>query len=133
MEVKCVIVLCDTLPTGLKANIAAVLGMSLGRYKPELLGNEAHTADGTELPGITTVPVPILSAGADILAQLFADARSLDLVVPFGQAALSTKNYADYRAKLATLTDAKQELQGLLLAGEKKIINKLVGQLPLLR
>ena len=32
MEIKSVILLLDSLPAGLKANIAAVLGMSLGHY-----------------------------------------------------------------------------------------------------
>jgi len=134
MEHKAVIVLCDDLPTGLKANIAAVMGMSLGRYRPDLVGPEAQTADGATLPGITTVPVPILTTDEAGLAEIFASAHgALDLVAPFGSAALTTKNYADYTAKLATLSDAGQGIKGLLLFGDKKTVNKYVGQLPLLR
>ena len=59
MEQKAVIVLCDDLPNGLKANIAAVMGMSLGRYQPDLVGPEVQTGDGATLPGITTVPVTL--------------------------------------------------------------------------
>ena len=54
-------------------------------------------------------------------------------MVPFGIAALTTKTYADYIAKLATLANADQGIKGLLLLGPKKPVNKLVGQLPLLR
>lgn len=134
METKAVIVLCGDLPAGLKANIAAVLGMSLGRYRPELIGVASRTADQTELPGITTIPLPILTSPEADLGDLFEAARaSVDLVVPFGIAALTTKTYAEYQEKLALLTDAQQQIKGLLLLGSKKPVNKLVGQLALLR
>ena len=134
MEQKAVIILCDDLPTGLKANIAAVLGMSLGRYQPNLVGPEALTGDGTSLPGITTIPVPILTTDQMGIDEIFAVARgALELVAPFGTAALSTKNYDDYMRKLASLPDAEQGTKGLLLLGDKKSVNKIVGQLPLLR
>lgn len=110
------------------------MGMSLGRYRPDLVGPEAQNADGTTLPGITTIPVPILTADEAAIAKIFAAAQDdLETVVPFGVAALTTKNYADYMAKLATLADAEQGIKGLLLLGGKKPVNKLVGQLPLLR
>lgn len=134
MDQKAVIVLCDDLPNGLKANIAAVMGMSLGRYQPDLVGPEAQTRDATNLPGITTVPVPILTTDEAGIAKIFSAANGvLDLAIPFGEAALTTKNYTDYIAKLATLSDAEQGIKGLLLLGAKKPVNKLVGQLPLLR
>jgi len=134
MEQKAVIILCDDLPIGLKANIAAVVGMSLGRYHPDLVGPEAQTGDGTKLPGITTVPVPILTSNEANLAEIFAAAHdAIDLAVPFGTAALTTRNYADYTAKLATLADRQQGIKGLLLLGPRKKVNRLIGQLPLLR
>ena len=134
MEQKAVIILCDDLPTGIKANIAAVLGMSLGRYQPNLVGPEALTGDGTSLPGITTIPVPILTTDQMGIDEIFAVSRgALELVAPFGTAALSTKNYDDYMRKLASLPDAEQGTKGLLLLGDKKSVNKIVGQLPLLR
>ena len=82
MEIKSVILLLDSLPAGLKANIAAVLGMSLGHYYPELVGGPATTACGRELPGITTIPVPILSADETVLSEIYLTASDLDLVVP---------------------------------------------------
>ena len=44
---KPVIIVADSLPTGLKANFAAVLGMSLGRLHPDLVG--ADTPAGAAL------------------------------------------------------------------------------------
>ena len=46
MEQKAVIILCDDLPNGLKANIAAVLGMSLNDTNPIWL---VRSADGENL------------------------------------------------------------------------------------
>jgi len=109
------------------------MSMSLGRYHPELVGPDATTADGTALPGITTIPVPILTADGERIAEIFAQADRLDLTVPFTEAALTTKTYADYEAKLAETTADALHIHGLLLFGAKKAINKLVGQLPLLR
>ena len=62
MEYKAVIILSCDLPVGLQANIASILGMSLGHYKPELIGNIVTTSDEKEINGITTIPVPILTA-----------------------------------------------------------------------
>lgn len=133
MNTKSVILLLDSLPTGLKTNIAAVLGMSLGRYRPDLVGGVAITADGRELPGITTIPLPILSADEMVLRDIFLKAGDLDLLVAFGTAALTTKDYDEYRRKLGTLADRDQGVKGLLLCGPEKTINRLVGQLALLR
>jgi len=107
--------------------------MSLGRHHPELVGPPAKTADGTELLGITTIPVPILTAEAEGLTRIFSEAGALDLAIPFTEAALTTKTYADYEAKLAATAASDLGIHGLVLFGAKKAVNKLVGQLPLLR
>jgi hypothetical protein len=133
MNTKSVIILLDSLSSGLKSNIAAILGMSLGRYHPELVGGPVTTADGRELPGITTIPVPILGADESVLNDIFLTASDLDLVVSFGNAALTTKTYDEYRSKLGALGKSEQGVKGLLLCGPKKTVNKLVGQLALLR
>jgi hypothetical protein len=66
---KPVIILTDDLPVGLEANFAAVLAMSLGRSCPDLVGHETPAADGSVLPGITTVPVPLLAAARSELPR----------------------------------------------------------------
>ncbi|MCB1832516.1 DUF2000 family protein [Paracoccus alkenifer] len=82
MGIESVILLLDSLPAGLKANIAAVLGMSLAHYYPEQVGSPATAACGRELPGITTIPVPILNADETVLSEIYLTASDLDLVVP---------------------------------------------------
>ena len=132
MEKKAIIAVSNKLPVGLKANIAAVLCMSLGKSYPDLVGPPAITRDGVTITGITTIPVPILEANPEQLFDLF-NANSLDLVVPFNEAAMTTKNYSDYQAKLLESQSEELQVHGILLYGDRKTINKLAGQLPLLK
>lgn len=84
MEQKAVIVLSRDLPSGLQANIAAVLGMSLGYYQPNLIGDFVITEDKKRIAGITTIPVPILTADEADLQRIFVDSEDFILAIPFG-------------------------------------------------
>lgn len=133
MDEKCVIILSESMPVGLKANIASVLSLSLGRNRPDLVGETVTAADGTNIPGITRIPVPILTAPEAALGDLYAQARVMALVVPFTDAALKTKNYDDYRSQLAAQRTEEMVVHGLLLLGARKDVNRIAGRLPLLR
>lgn len=133
MNVKAVIVVSESLPVGAKANIAAVMGMSLGKHRPELVGDPVTTSDNVVVPGITRIPIPVLTVPDHELSVLWRKGMAIDLVVPFTDAALSTKTYDDYAAKLTSTPSTETALHGLLLIGDKKAVNGIVGQLPLLR
>ncbi|WP_163139130.1 DUF2000 domain-containing protein, partial [Arhodomonas sp. KWT] len=81
MSTKSVIIVDGSLPTGLKANTAAVLAFSLGKACPELVGPPVRCVDGTELPGITTTPLPILESASPALAALHGEAAAGGLTV----------------------------------------------------
>jgi hypothetical protein len=83
---KPVIVLADDLPVGLRSNLAAVLGMSLGKLRPDPVGADTPTKDGFLLPGVTTVAVPVLSAPAAQLPLLFTDAAGLPVRLAYMEA-----------------------------------------------
>lgn len=133
MSVKPVIVLAETLPVGLKANFAAVLGMSLGKLMHDLVGADTSTADGVALPGITTVALPILGAPAADLLPLFISADGLPVRLAYMRSAFEARTYEDYTARIAALPLAHHEPQALLLAGPRKAIDRLCGRLALLR
>ena len=133
MPLKPVIILDQTLPIGLKANFAAVLGMSLGRLHPDLVGADTPAGDGAVLAGITTVALPILGAPASDLPGLFAAAADLPLRLAYMRAAYEARDYADYSARIAALPLANHAPQALLLAGPRKAVDRLCGTLPLLR
>lgn len=133
MPFKPVIILDETLPSGLLANFAAVLGMSLGRLRPDLVGADTLTQDGVALAGITTVALPILGAPAADLPGLFAAAARLPLRLAYLRAAFQARDYADYCARIAEAPLAGHEPQAILLAGPRKAVDRICGRLPLLR
>lgn len=133
MSLKPVIILADDLPTGLKANFAAVLGMSLGQLRPDLVGPPTPAGDGVALAGITTVALPVLGAPAANLPALFEIATDLPLRLAYMRAAFEARDYADYTARIAAAPLADHIPQAILLAGPRKAIDRICGSLPLLR
>ncbi|TGG93247.1 DUF2000 domain-containing protein [Natronospirillum operosum] len=133
MSTKTVIVLADNLPAGLVANFAAVLGMSLGKHFPDLVGDDTVSADGVQLKGITKVPLPVLGAPGGDLPDLFLAAAELPLRCAYMRAAFEASDYADYTLRINSASLAAQIPQGLLLAGPRKAVDRLCGRLPLLR
>ena len=57
---KCVMVIDEQLPHGVIANTAAILGITLGRHLPEVVGADVVDKSGGEHLGIIEFPVPIL-------------------------------------------------------------------------
>lgn len=133
MSLKPVIIVAEELPTGLKANFSAVLGMSLGQLRPDLVGAATPTQDGIALAGITTVALPILGAAAADLPDLFQQAFDLPLRLAYMQAAFEARNYADYSTRIAAEPLAGHAPQAILLVGPRKHIDRICGRLPLLR
>lgn len=51
----------DNLPTGIIANTAAILGITMGMKNSEVVGSNVTDKDGNEHTGIIQFPVPILN------------------------------------------------------------------------
>lgn len=49
---KCVTVIDENLPLGLVANTAAILGITLGRERGEVVGGDVYDGDGNRHLGI---------------------------------------------------------------------------------
>lgn len=133
MSLKPVVILAEDLPTGLKANFAAVLGMTLGQLRPDLVGADTTTQDGVTLPGITTVPLPVLGSPAADLPALHDAARDLPLRLAYMRAAFEARDYADYSVRIASSPLADHTPQAILLAGPRKAVDRICGRLSLLR
>lgn len=133
MSLKPVIILAEDLPTGLKTNFAAVLGMSLGRMRPELIGAETPTQDGIRLPGITTRALPVLGAPAAELPALFDAGSDLPIRLAYMGAAFEARDYVEYTARIAAAPLSGHAPQAILLAGPRKQVDRICGRLPLLR
>lgn len=133
MSFKPVIILAEDLPLGLKANFAAVLGMSLGQLRPDLVGADTPTADGVTLSGITSVALPVLGAPAADLPALFLAAEDLPIRLAYMRAAFEARDYADYNARIAASPLRDHAPQAILIGGPRKAVDRICGRLPLLR
>ena len=59
---KCVMLIDDSLPLGLIANTAAIMGITLGQKMPEVVGVDVANRSGRTHLGIIEFPIPILKA-----------------------------------------------------------------------
>ena len=57
---KCVMVIDESLPLGIIANTAAIMGITLGKKMPEVVGADVTDQSGSKHLGIIEFPVPIL-------------------------------------------------------------------------
>ena len=134
---KCVMIIDGELPTGIIANTAAILGITLGKHIPALVGDDIPDGSGMIHRGIITIPVPVLKAPGALIKALRerlsgTEYRSL-ITADFSDVAQSCNVYSDYRKKAAATQECDFTYLGLALYGEKKLVNSLTGSLPLLR
>jgi Protein of unknown function (DUF2000) len=134
-EQKCVIVVDNTLPSGIIANAAACLGFSLGAVLPHELGPVQVDADGVAHGGIINIPIPILSATSDQVKSITDSAKNITglVVYDMSDAAQSSKTQDEYRQKLERIANVDLRYWAVALYGDKKAVNKLCGSLPLFR
>ncbi|MDO5548051.1 MAG: DUF2000 domain-containing protein [Eubacteriales bacterium] len=134
---KCVIVIDETLPLGIIANTAAILGITLGKEKPEVVGSNVADPSGNEHLGIITFPVPILRGSSDHLKEIREKLYQPDFqdltVVDFSDLAQGCKTYEEFIKKMRNASEDALQYFGLAICGPKKKVNKLTGSMPLLR
>lgn len=134
---KCVMILDESLPLGLLANTAAILGMTLGKLVPEAVGEDVSDASGRTHRGIVEIPVPILRADREriraIRETLYEAEYSGVIVADFSDVAQKCHVYEDYIRNIGLVGEGRLHYYGIGLCGAKKLINKLTGSMPLLR
>lgn len=135
-NLKAVIIVDKELPSGVITNTAAILGMSLGKKYPEIVGRNLINKDQEMHEGITIIGLPILSADKDKLKNIRENAKEYKNQI-FEVNVLNltrvTRSYEEYAEKLEQISNQDLEYQGILLCGEKKAINKLTGNLSLFK
>lgn len=134
---KCVLVLDERLPLGLIANTAAILGITLGKQRPEAVGETVYDAAGNAHLGVIEFPVPVLRGNAQLLGELreklYSPAFAGLTAVDFSQLAQGCKTYGEFRDKMAAVPAESLRYLGIAICGDKKAVNRLTGALPLLR
>lgn len=134
-DARLVLTLVDDLPAGLTVNAGALLGITLGRLFPEVVGHDVTDASGVVHPGISTRTVPVLKASTERLAHLAGKARATPGVttVDVTDTAQRARTYDDYARRLADGPTAAHRVLGLALHGPETAIRSLTGDLPLYR
>lgn len=134
---KCVMVIDEALPLGVIANTAGIMGLTLGKHIPEAIGPEVMDKSGCAHLGIIQIPVPVLKADREkikeIRQRLYQAEFAGLLVVDFSDVAQSCNVYDDYIRKATEVEESSFHYFGLGICGNKKLVNKLTGSLPLLR
>lgn len=134
---KCVMIIDENLPVGIIANTAAILGITMGMKMPDVVGEDVTDMDRNMHMGIIKFPVPILKGNNELIKELrtkLFSAEYNDLtVVDFSDLAQSCKTYDEFIVKMAACPEHVLSYIGIAICGNKKKINKLTGNLPLLR
>lgn len=129
---RTVIVIDRELPKGLAANVTAVLAITLGVHRPNLVGPDFEDADGRAHLGLFPTGLPILGADAAELPALREAAQSNGLlVVDMPAPGHQTNDYDEFRTAVASEADLKY--LGILVSGARKPVRAVTGQLGLLR
>ena len=134
---KCVMVIDESLPLGLIANTAAIMGITLGKKMPEVVGVDVTDQDGREHLGIIEFPVPILRGSQESIKQIREKLYQPDFqdltVVDFSDLAQGCKSYDEFTQKMGCVPESTLQYLGVAICGTKKKVNKLTGSMPLLR
>jgi hypothetical protein len=134
---KCVLVIDENLPIGIIANTAAIMGITLGKKMPAVVGENVTDQTGNEHLGIIKIPVPVLKGTPEVIKDIrekLFQPDFLDLtVVDFSDLAQKCKTYEDFTVKMSNNTEDDLQYLGLAICGAKKKVNKLTGNMPLLK
>lgn len=134
---KCVIIINETLPTGIIANTAAIMGITLGKMMPEIVGNDVKDKSENNHLGITTIPIPIFKASYEAIKEIrikLYQSNFEDLtVIDFSDLAQKCKTYDEFIEKMAKTDETDLQYLGIAIYGTDKKINKLTGSMLLLR
>lgn len=134
---KCVMVIDENLPLGIIANTAAIMGITLGKEMPEIVGANVTDQSGNKHLGIIEFPVPILKGTPEIIKEIREKLYQSDFqdltVVDFSDLAQSCKTYNEFIKKMGSVSESALQYFGLAICGPKKKVNRLTGSMPLLR
>lgn len=134
---KCVMIIDEHLPLGIIVNTAAIMGITLGKKMPEVVGADVADKTGNEHLGIIEFPVPVLKGNVEsikVIREKLYEPDFLDLtVIDFTDLAQGCKTYDEFIGKMKEASEVDLNYFGIVICGAKKKINKLTGSMPLLK
>lgn len=121
---KCVMVVDENLPLGIIANTAAIMGITLGKQMPEVVGADVTDQSGGRHLGIIEFPVPILKGSPEAIRELretLCQPEFQDLsVVDFSDLAQGCKTYGEFMEKWRRRRKAPCAISASRSAGQKR-------------
>ena len=130
-------VIDENLPLGIIANTAAIMGITLGKEMPEVIGGNVYDRSGKEHLGIIEFPVPVLKGNPKVIKtireKLYEPEFSELTVVDFTELAQGCRTYDEFTGKMGEVSSEELNYFGIALCGAKKKVNKLTGSMALLR
>lgn len=134
---KCVLIVDNTQHTGIVANIASVLSMTLGCKVAHIVSHDVYDKQGELHLGITQLPIPVLGASQEKIKDIRKHLLSLHnpdlVVVDFSTIAQHSKTYDEYEQTMAITDEKDLQYIGIGICGPKKSINKATGNLRLIK
>ena len=108
---KCVMVIDESLPLGIIANTAAIMGITMGKQMPEVVGADVYDRTGNEHLGIIEFPVPILKGNGEVIKtireRLYEPEFSDLTVVDFSDLAQGCKTYDEFIEKMKDVSETE--------------------------
>lgn len=130
-------VIDESLPPGLIANTAAIMGITLGKKLPEVVGADVTDRSGVRHPGIIEFPVPILRGTRAAIRRIREKLCQPDFqeltAVDFSDLAQGRKTYGEFIEKMGQVPESALGYLGVTICGPRKKVNQLTGSMPLLR
>lgn len=137
MSEKAVIIVDRELPLGLLANAIAAAALSFGQAVEGLTGCEVRDAAGNVYRGITRIPLPVLTTSPDRMREIRNRSREPEfdgvVAIDFTEQAQRPQTYETYVDVMASTAPDAIVHRALLLHGARRKVEKLTGNLPLLR
>lgn len=134
---KCVLIIDDAQPTGIVANIASVLSMTLGYKVDNIVSHDVYDKQGGRHLGITQLPIPILGTSQERIKELRRHFLSLGIenlvMVDFSTIAQHARTYDEYEKAMSVAEEESLQYIGIGICAEKKVVNKATGNLSLIR
>ncbi len=114
---KCVMVIDENLPLGIIANTAAIMGITLGKQMPEVVGADVYDRTGNGHLGIIEFPVPILKGNVEVInsirEKLYEPEFSDLTVVDFSDLAQGCKTYDEFIEKMKDVSEKDRKKENI--------------------
>lgn len=133
---KCVLIIDPLLSTGVIANVAGILSMSIGSKVEDLVGQDIIDKNNFIHGGLPQLPVPVLRADKeklrDIIMKVVQNADADILVVDFNNFSQQARTYDEYTDLIQNSPTEEILYMGIALYGDKKSINSITKELKLI-